>query len=215
MKISFIEYCIDVEKCYYYNIFPACLVILVGKSSKIIEPRFVSFSIFLRRYLQGDQDKNSCLLPPKEVISSKNILDYVSYHLYKCKIAFWCTFWSKNELKTMNNGWRDRGYFLFSDHAWRFDVSQHIRFYPGLIRLPKIPISEASLLHFGSPDDQLFSRLLHFLTNFSENLPQNGKKAKKTKFASAKLMNIRNIRIGLDLTTTTNFKPTRYQRSKI
>ena len=78
-----------------------------GKRHKIIEPRFVSFSIFLKRYLQGDQDKNSCILPPKEVISSKNILDYVSYHLYKCKIAFWCTFWSKNELKTMNNGWRD------------------------------------------------------------------------------------------------------------
>ena len=113
MKISFIEYCIDVEKCYYYNIFPACLVILVGKSNKIIEPRFVSFSIFLRRYLQGDQDKNSCLVHPKEVISSKNILDYVSYHLYKCKIAFWCTFGSKNELKTMNNGWRDRAIFCF------------------------------------------------------------------------------------------------------
>ena len=78
----------------------------------------------------------------------------------------------KKWVQIKNNGCRDRGYFLFSDHVWRFDFSQHIRFYPGMIR---IPIFEASLLHFGSPDDQLFSGLLHFWTNFSENLPQNNK----------------------------------------
>ena len=87
--------------------------------------------------------------------------------------------WVKNEFKTKNNGCRDRGYFLFSDHVWRFDFSQHIRFYPGMIR---IPILEASLLHFGSPNDQLFSGLLHFWTNFSENLLSNGKIFQKCRF---------------------------------
>ena len=51
-------------------------------------------------------------------------------------------------------------------------------FYPGLIRLPKIPISEASLLYFGSPDDKLFSGLLHFLTKFLKIYPKMAKRPK-------------------------------------
>ena len=87
--------------------------------------------------------------------------------------------WEKHPFSCKSSN-RDRKTFLlfFS----RNSLSQNILFYPGLLRMPKIPISEVSVLHFGSRDDQLFSGLLHFWTNFSENLLSNGKIFQKCRF---------------------------------